>query len=137
MNKNNLKIGDVIWVKLYGENHVQRGCRPAVILQNNVGNKFSPTIEVAPMTSRTTKSKFPTHVHIPAGIAGLTKASIVQCEGIRPVSKDDVLGFIGVMPDQYMAKISIASIKSMPIIKFLSSVEIATIHSQITMAHSS
>ena len=131
MNKNVLKIGDVIWAKLYGDDHIQRGCRPVVVVQNNTGNYYSPTIEVAPMTSRLTKSKLPTHVIVPAGVAGLSKRSIVQCEGIRPISKVDICGYIGHMPDDYMAKISIASIISMPIIKFLTLDQISMVHRDI------
>ena len=131
MNKNMLKTGDVVWVKLHGDNHIQRGVRPAVIIQNNTGNFHSPTIEVAPMTSRQTKSKLPTHVRIPEGIAGLPKPSIVQCEGIRPVSKADIVGYIGFMPDEYMAKISIAAIISMPIIKYLTMDQVASIYDKV------
>ena len=135
MNKNNLKTGDVIWVKLHGDNHVQRGIRPAVIVQNNTGNFHSPTIEVVPMTSRQTKSKLPTHVTVPAGIAGLTKPSIVQCEGVRPVSKNDIVGYIGNMPDEYMAQISIATIISMPIISYLTIDQITEIYDHVSSVY--
>ena len=128
MNKNGLKIGDIIWVKLTGENHIQRGVRPAVIIQNNKGNYYSPTIQVVPLTSKQTKKKLPTHVFIPAKTGGLPKPSIAQCEGSRPVSKSDILGYIGAMPDEYMAKISIASIINTPIINYLSFDQIRSLH---------
>lgn len=132
MNKHNLKIGDVIWIRLHGENHVQRGVRPGVIVQNNKGNKFSPTLQVAPMTSKCTKSNLPTHVFVEAGTAGLTKDSIVQCEGVRPVDKIDVLGFIGHMPDSYMALIARATIISMPLIQYLGVDQIQILYKHIS-----
>lgn len=120
MKKDNLRIGDVIWVKLHNEgDHIQSGVRPAVIIQNNKGNYFSPTIQVVPLTSKRSKSKLPTHVNIPATVAGLSKDSIAQCEGARPVSKSDILGFIGVMPNNYMEMISKAIIISTPLIQYM------------------
>lgn len=121
IKKNNLKIGDVIWVKLYSDGeHIQSGVRPAVIIQNNKGNYYSPTIQVVPITSRKTKANLPTHVKLPALTAGLSEDSIAQCEGARPVSKSDILGFIGTMPKKYMSEISKAILISTPIIQYLS-----------------
>lgn len=134
MNKQNLKIGDVIWIKLHGENHVQRGVRPAIIVQNNKGNMYSPTLQVVPLTSKCTKNHLPTHVFIDAGTAGLSKNSIAQCEGIRTVDKVDVLGFIGHLPDSYMALIAKAIIISMPIIQYLALDQIYTLHQQVSTA---
>ena len=132
--KKRYEIGEVIWVKLYGEGSIQQGTRPAVIIQNNVGNKYSDTIQVVPLTSRMTKSKLPTHVFIPMNTAGLTRNSIAQCEGARPVLKDDILGHIGFMPDEYMAQISIASMVSTPIIQYLSEQEIIAVYQQLVGA---
>lgn len=121
MKKDYLRTGDVVWVRLHSDgNHIQSGVRPAIIIQNNKGNYHSPTIQVVPLTSKKTKSKLPTHVEIPALIAGLSKDSIAQCEGARPVSKTDILGFIGVMPKKYMAEISKAILISTPIIQYMS-----------------
>lgn len=120
MRKDYLKIGDVIWVRLHNEGeHVQSGVRPAIVIQNNKGNYYSTTIQVVPLTSKKTKSELPTHVKIPAKVAGLSKDSIAQCEGARPVSKNDILGFIGVMPKDYMEKISRSIIISTPIIQYM------------------
>ena len=121
------KIGDMIWVKLQGENHIQRGIRPAVIIQNNVGNKYSPTIQVVPLTSKLTKAHMPTHVIIPAEVGHLKKKSIAQCEGQRPISKSDIKGYIGRLPNKYMARISVACIISTPIIKYLTQEELTNI----------
>ena len=121
MKRRLFKIGDVVWVNLPDEGkHVQRGIRPAVIVQNNRGNKFSPTIQVVPLTSKLDKSDLPTHVRIPLSVAGLKKDSIAQCEGARPVSRENIMGYIGVMPDKYMRQISVALTISTPMIQFLS-----------------
>lgn len=135
MKKNCLRTGDVVWVKLYSDGkHVQSGVRPAVIIQNNKGNYYSPTIQVVPLTSRKTKSKLPTHVEIPALTAGLSKDSIAQCEGARPVSKSDILGFIGVMPRKYMGEISKAILISTPIIQYMSLENLTIVYDSVTIA---
>lgn len=73
-------MGDVYWVKFDGEGSEQSGLRPAVIVQNNVGNKYSPTIKVVPITTQQAKRKMPTHVVIKAKTSGLTRDSIALCE---------------------------------------------------------
>lgn len=132
MNKRFYKIGDVVWAQLHGNHHVQKGVRPVVIIQNNTGNQFSPTVEVMPLTSRCTKKRLPTHVFVPAGIAGLPKDSIVQCESARTIDKQDILGHIGEMPRDYMAQISWATMISIPLIQYLTAEQVNTIHRQVT-----
>lgn len=124
LKKREYKLGDIIWVNLKGESHIQRGIRPAVIVQNNVGNKFSPTIQIVPLTSKLTKAGLPTHVRIPANVGGLSKDSIAQCEGQRPINKTEIKGYIGKLPAQYIAKLSVACIISTPIIKYLTQDEV-------------
>lgn len=131
MKRENYKIGDIVWAKFNGEGHIQRGVRPAVIIQNNVGNKYSPTIQVVPLTSKMNKKSLPTHVMIPAHTAGLTKNSIAQCEGVRPIQKVDIKGIMGKMPDEYMGAISIACIISMPIISYLSQDEVIKMYHSV------
>ena len=65
----------------------QGGVRPVVIVQNNRGNHFSPTVICAAMTSRTGKSDLPTHVWVSAHDSGLRSESIVLCEQLRPLEK--------------------------------------------------
>ena len=135
MKKNYLRTGDVVWVKLHSDGeHVQSGVRPAVIIQNNKGNHYSPTIQVVPLTSRKTKANLPTHVEIPARTAGLSKDSIAQCEGARPVSKADILGFIGVMPRKYMGEISKAILISTPVIQYMSFENLTIVYDSMTVA---
>lgn len=132
MNKNSVKLGDLVWVELNGKGHVQRGIRPAVIVQNNIGNYHSPTVQVFPLTSRCKKSSLPTHVKIPAGVAGLTKDSVVQCESVCTIDKDSIRCYMGHLPKEYMEQISIASMISIPLIQYLSMEQLKSIRTYVT-----
>ena len=65
----------------------QGGVRPVLVVQNERGNRFSPTVICAAMTSRTGKHDLPTHVWIAARDSGLTRDSLVLCEQIRTLEK--------------------------------------------------
>lgn len=65
----------------------QGGLRPVLIIQNDIGNKYSPTVIVAAITAQITKSKMPTHVEIKKGKYGLTKNSVVLLEQVRTIDK--------------------------------------------------
>ena len=65
----------------------QGGVRPVLVVQNDVGNKYSPTIIVAAITSRQNKADLPTHVAIEAEENGLTKNSVVLLEQLRTIDK--------------------------------------------------
>ena len=65
----------------------QGGVRPVLIVQNDVGNKYSPTVIAAAITSQKEKSKLPTHIEINAQNCGLAKNSVVLLEQIRTIDK--------------------------------------------------
>ena len=65
----------------------QGGVRPVVIVQNDRGNRFSPTVICAAMTSRMTKNDLPTHVWVSAKDSGLRSDSLVLCEQLRTLEK--------------------------------------------------
>ena len=65
----------------------QGGVRPVLIIQNDIGNKYSPTVIVSAITSRIKKAKLPTHVEIPSGNGKLDKDSVVLLEQIRTLDK--------------------------------------------------
>ena len=65
----------------------QGGLRPVLIVQNEAGNKFSPTVIAAAITSKTDKAKLPTHIELSAGISGLSKNSVVLLEQVRTIDK--------------------------------------------------
>ena len=99
---NNLEIarGMIVMVDLpLGNGSVQGGTRPAVVISNNKGNKFSPVLIVVPLTSRV-KKYMPTHHTIePSMINGLSKTSIALAEQIITVGKDMVRNIIGTLDE--------------------------------------
>lgn len=65
----------------------QGGIRPVLIVQNDVGNKFSPTVIAAAITSQKDKSKLPTHIELPSANCGLSRDSVVLLEQVRTIDK--------------------------------------------------
>ena len=65
----------------------QGGRRPVLIVQNDRGNRYSPTVIAVPLTGSERKPALPTHVYLPAGTAGLRKPSVVLCEQVRTLEK--------------------------------------------------
>jgi len=65
----------------------QGGIRPVLIVQNDVGNKYSPTVIAAAITSRSDKAKLPTHIELHAENCGLAKDSVVLLEQVRTIDK--------------------------------------------------
>lgn len=65
----------------------QGGVRPVLIIQNNVGNKYSPTVIVSAITSQLSKAKLPTHIELPSSKYHLPKDSVVLLEQIRTLDK--------------------------------------------------
>ena len=73
----------------------QGGVRPVLVVQNDIGNRFSPTIIVAAVTSQTNKAKLPTHVPISAEGKGLSRDSVVLLEQLRTIDKKRLREHIG------------------------------------------
>lgn len=83
-----VKRGDIFYADLSPViGSEQGGVRPVLVIQNNVGNKYSPTIIIAAITSQINKAKLPTHVEINAPEYGLPKDSVVLLEQIRTIDK--------------------------------------------------
>ena len=117
---NTYNIGDIFWFDLNGVGNVQNGWHPGIIVQNNTGNKYSPTMAVVPITSKT-KTNLPTHVFIKhGGSCGLPKDSIAQCEGQQLVCKaDQVGGYIGKADEKIMRKIAKGCLINTPYVAYL------------------
>ena len=102
LNNNNLEIkrGTIVMVDLpLGNSSVQGGTRPAVVISNDKGNKFSPVLIVVPLTSRV-KKFMPTHHTIePSMINGLSKTSIALAEQIITIGKDMVRNIVGTLDE--------------------------------------
>ena len=84
----------------------QGGVRPVMIIQNNVGNKYSPTVIVAAITSQINKAKMPTHIEIDAQGYGLSKDSVVLLEQVRTLDKKRLKEKIGMADDEMMEKVN-------------------------------
>src|SRR5665648_108443 len=83
----------------------QGGVRPILIIQNDVGNKYSPTVIVAAITSQINKARLPTHIEITAQDFGLPKDSVVLLEQIRTIDKKRLREKIGKFDDELMRDI--------------------------------
>ena len=81
----------------------QGGVRPVLIVQNDIGNKYSPTVIAAAITSQINKAKMPTHIEIDAKEYGLTKDSVILLEQIRTIDKKRLKEKIG-KADQLLIK---------------------------------
>lgn len=91
----------------------QHGIRPVLVVQNNVGNKYSPTIIVTALTSQHKKKTLPTHVFIKAGESGLKKDSYVLLEQVKTIDKKRLCGKIGQLSINSMAAVNLALLISL------------------------
>ena len=78
----------------------QGGIRPVLIIQNDLGNKYSPTVIAAAITSQTGKAKLPTHIEIDSSSCGLKSNSVVLTEQIRTIDKSRLKERIGHIDDE-------------------------------------
>lgn len=91
--------GDIYTVNLkQSTGSVQAGIRPAIIVQNNIGNQFSPTVIICPITTAN-KKHMPTHCYLYA-VGGLKEHSIALCEQIITVNKTDLIQYIGTVKNK-------------------------------------
>ena len=84
----------------------QGGIRPVLIIQNDIGNKYSPTVIVAAITSQINKAKLPTHIEISANEYGLNKDSVILLEQIRTIDKKRLREKIGFLDKNMMLKVN-------------------------------
>ncbi len=86
----------------------QGGVRPVMIVQNNIGNRYSPTVIVAAITSKINKAKLPTHIELDAHTYGLERDSVVLLEQIRTLDKARLLERIGCVGTSVLERIDYA-----------------------------
>ena len=94
----------------------QGGVRPVLIVQNDVGNKFSPTVIAAAITSQKDKTALPTHIEVDAVNCGLAKDSVVLLEQVRTIDKRRLKEKIGHMTDSDMKKVNKALLISLSLV---------------------
>lgn len=113
------KIGDVYLMHFCGQGNEQKGWRPGLIFQNNLGNLHSPNVIALPLTTSLKKAEQPTHVVIPANGTGLLRDSMVLCENPERMSKDKLGAYLTTIPEEYMAKIAVANLLATSAISFI------------------
>ncbi|MCM1286085.1 MAG: type II toxin-antitoxin system PemK/MazF family toxin [Acetobacter sp.] len=84
----------------------QGGVRPVLIVQNDVGNKFSPTVIAAAITSQRDKNSLPTHIEVDAQNCGLAKDSVVLLEQVRTIDKRRLKEKMGSLDTSDMGKVN-------------------------------
>ena len=90
----------------------QGGIRPVLVVQNDVGNKYSPTVIAAAVTSKINKAKLPTHIERPSAY-GLAKDSVILLEQIRTIDKRRLKERIGELPPSTMNRVNKAILISL------------------------
>ena len=104
-----IKRGDIYYADLSPViGSEQGGLRPVLIVQNDVGNRYSPTVIAAAITSKVGKTKLPTHIDIHADRVGLSRDSVVLLEQIRTIDKRRLREHMGHVDDRLMNQIDTA-----------------------------
>lgn len=105
----NIKRGDIFYADLSPVvGSEQGGLRPVLIIQNDVGNKYSPTVIAAAITSRMGKTRLPTHIDVYADRVGLAKDSVILLEQIRTLDKRRLKEKMGHLDGAVMSKVNAA-----------------------------
>ena len=102
-----VKRGDIFYADLspvIGSD--QGGIRPVLVVQNDVGNKYSPTVIAAAITSKINKAKMPTHIEIDAQQYGLSRDSVILLEQVRTIDKKRLREKIGRLDELQMIKVN-------------------------------
>ena len=101
-----IKRGDIFYADLSPVvGSEQGGMRPVLIVQNNVGNHYSPTVIVAAITAKVQKAKMPTHVNINAAHTGIEKNSVVLLEQVRTIDKQRLKDRVTHLDDSTMQRV--------------------------------
>ena len=105
----NIRRGDIYYADLSPVvGSEQGGLRPVLIIQNDVGNRYSPTVIAAAITSRMSKTRLPTHIDVYADRAGLAKDSVILLEQVRTLDKQRLRERMGHLDESVMAEVNAA-----------------------------
>lgn len=114
-----IKRGDIFYADLSPViGSEQGGVRPVLVVQNDIGNRYSPTIIIVAITSQINKAKLPTHVEIKSSDYGLPKDSVLLLEQIRTIDKRRLEEKIGHVTEDIMDKVNEALLVSLGLIDF-------------------
>lgn len=112
-----MKRGEIYYAdlgKTYGSE--QGGIRPVLLISNDIGNRYSPTVIILPFTSKN-KVKLPTHVDVPRRESGLPKDSTLLTEQVRTIDKQKIIDKCGQVSDDVLMLVDLAMLKSLGINK--------------------
>jgi mRNA interferase MazF len=102
-----IKRGEIFYAEL---NPVvgseQGGTRPVLVIQNDIGNQYSPTTIIAAITSQISKAKLPTHVEVRARRSGLERDSVILTEQIRTIDKSRLKEKVAVLDEEVMTRVN-------------------------------
>ena len=102
-----IKRGDIYYADLSPViGSEQGGVRPVLVVQNDIGNKYSPTVIAAAITSQINKAKMPTHIEVDALQFGLSKDSVILLEQVRTIDKKRLKEKIGHLDGDLMNKVN-------------------------------
>ena len=105
----NIRRGDIFYADLRPVvGSEQGGIRPVLIIQNDVGNRHSPTVICAAITSKMNKAKLPTHIALSGQSVGLTRDSVILLEQIRTIDKSRLREKMGRLDGETMSKVDSA-----------------------------
>ena len=109
-----IKRGDIFYADLSPVvGSEQGGIRPILVLQNDVGNRYSPTIIAGAITSQLMKARLPTHVEVTSGSLGLPRDSVILLEQIRTLDKRRLKTKLGSLDEQTMNRVNKAILISL------------------------
>ena len=104
-----VKRGDIYYADLSPVvGSEQGGLRPVLIIQNDVGNRYSPTVIAAAITSRLSKTRLPTHIDVYADRVGLVKDSVILLEQVRTLDKRRLREKMGCLDERAMQRVDSA-----------------------------
>ena len=102
-----IRRGDLFWADFDpAKGSEQAGRRPAVVIQNDIGNAVAPTVIVAPLTTKHFTTNPLTKVPVPRGVAGLREPSVMLFSQIRTIDKSRLEGKIGRLPPTYLQQVN-------------------------------
>jgi mRNA interferase MazF len=104
-----IRRGDVFYADLSPViGSEQGGTRPVLVVQNDIGNRYSPTVIVSAITSHIDKARLPTHVELPSATSGLEKDSVILLEQVRTLDKRRLKEKVSHMDDDLMGQVDAA-----------------------------
>jgi mRNA interferase MazF len=102
-----IKRGEIYYVDLTPvKGSEQSGRRPVLVIQNDIGNEFAPTVIIAPLTTKKFLKEYPTNVHIKKGTANLKEDSVVMLSQIRTIDKSRLERKVGALSAEIMIMVN-------------------------------